>query len=129
MVTVCANAGCSGSSGGGTPTPPPPPAGTYVTPDVTVAATSVAGYSTYTLTATLSAAATNVYSIYGTVGSPISFPPAFQVAAPFGADTGGVSPQMFAVMDDSQYDSWLTVGMVDNANPTAISAIGIDFDA
>ena len=34
-----------------------------------------------------------------------------QVGAPFGTDLGGVNPQFWALNADSQYDSWLTVGI------------------
>jgi hypothetical protein len=33
------------------------------------------------------------------------------VGAPFGTDLGGVNPQFWAFNADSQYDSWLTVGI------------------
>jgi len=70
-----------------------------------------------------------VYTIAGTAAAPLTIPAAFQVAAPFGADIGGVSPAFFPVMADAEFDSWLTVGMTDASNPTAISQIGIDFAA
>ena len=71
----------------------------------------------------------NVYTMFGTVDTPMRFPAAFQVATPFGTNIGGVNPAMFAVNADSQYDSWLTVGMIDASNPSVISSIGIDFAA
>ena len=55
----------------------------------------------------------NVYALYGSEDSPLAIPPAFQVDPPFGADYGGVSPQLFGAEDTAQYDSWLTVGLAD----------------
>ena len=53
----------------------------------------------------------NIYALYGTVDSPLVVPPAFQVAPPFGAQFGGVSPLLFGANPLAQYDSWLTVGL------------------
>ena len=52
----------------------------------------------------------------------MSFPAAFQVAAPFGTDIGGVSPAFFPVIADAEFDSWLTIGITDGSTPGAISA-------
>ena len=64
----------------------------------------------------------NVYAMAGTAETTMSFPPAYQVAAPFGADIGGVSPAFFAIVADAAYDSWLTVGVTDGSAPGAIAA-------
>ena len=69
------------------------------------------------------------YTIYGTASSPISVPPAFQQATPFGANTGGTNPAFWAVMAGAEFDSWLTVGITDGDAGGALSSIGIDFDA
>ena len=78
---------------------------------------------------TLTGAASNVYAIYGTASSPMTIPPAFQAAAPFGVNTGSVNPAFWAVSRDAQFDSWLTVGVTDGDVTGAISSIGINFDA
>jgi hypothetical protein len=47
------------------------------------------------------------------VGAPahtMRIPPAYQVAAPFGVDIGGVNPQFFPIRKEAQFDSWLTAG-------------------
>ena len=54
-------------------------------------------------------------------------PAAYQVKAPFGRDLGGVSPRLFSQQKESQYDSWLTVGVTDGDKTRALSSIGIDF--
>ena len=63
----------------------------------------------------------------GTGDVQMSFPPAYQVAAPFGADIGGVSPAFFAIANNaalgfSEFDSWLTIGVTDGSAVGAISA-------
>jgi hypothetical protein len=79
------------------------------------------------LAVNLDAAKSNVYAMAGTTDQVLSFPAAFQVAAPFGADIGGVNPAFFAVNAASEFDSWLSVGVTDGTSGTAISSIGVDF--
>jgi hypothetical protein len=76
--------------------------------------------------------AKNVYTIYGDTtdtnnNHPMSFPPAYQVAAPFGANVGGVADQLIAVHADAKYDSWLTVGLTSGNDGGAISSMDIDW--
>ena len=59
----------------------------------------------------------------------MNFPPAFQQATPFGANTGGTNPAFWTVMAGAEFDSWLTVGITDGDSSGALSSIGIDFDA
>jgi hypothetical protein len=110
---------CSGGGGGGGASGP--------------ATTNVVGTSgngdTVQLSYTLDADKTNVYAMAGTADAPMTFPAAFQVAAPFGTDLGGVSPALIAVSADAAFDSWLTVGVTDGSAGTAISAspgLGLD---
>ena len=58
----------------------------------------------------------------------MSFSPAYQVAAPFGANVGRVADQLIAVHADAKYDSWSTVGLTGGNSAGAISSIGISFD-
>ena len=46
----------------------------------------VPGYTTYRLSLKLAGDAANVYTIFGREGMSMSFPPAFQVPVPFGAN-------------------------------------------
>eukprot|EP01052_Picozoa_sp_SAG31_P021409 SAG31_NODE_1654_length_7621_cov_3.273597_8_plen_123_part_00 len=55
-------------------------------------------------------------------------PPAYQVAAPFGTNVGGVHAAFFSQVPDAAYDSWLSVGITDG-NSDALGSAGIDFDA
>ena len=119
--------GCDGTV---TPPPPAPAPGTdTLTTHVTVMGTSVDDYTTIRLSATLPSTAANVYAMVGCSPSAaystctaMSFPAAYQVAAPFGADTSGVNPAFFANMPNSEFDSWLTVGMTDGSSTTAIAS-------
>eukprot|EP01043_Picozoa_sp_COSAG02_P005433 COSAG02_NODE_147_length_33939_cov_6.689539_8_plen_220_part_00 len=98
-----------------------------VTAGQTILAASVTGYTTYQLTVTLGSTAQNLYTIFGdTVTGPMTIPPAFQVAAPFGADVSGTSPAFWEIMPDCQYDSWMTVG-VTTGSTGQVSAIGVPF--
>ena len=85
--------------------------------------------TTVQLVATLDAAKSNVYAMAGTSDQSLSFPAAFQVAAPFGADIGGVNPAFFPVNAAAEFDSWVSVGPTDGSAGAAISAIGVDFAA
>merc|ERR1712159_981067 len=66
----------------------------------------------------------------GTSDQIMSFPAAFQVAAPFGTDLGGVAPAFFAVNAAAEFDSWLTIGATDGTLGAALSASpGLGLDA
>ena len=87
----------------------------------------VAGMTTVRLTVRLTGVQSNVYAMAGTGDTPMSFPPAYQVNAPFGADIGGVSPAFFAIANNdalgyAEFDSWLTIGVTDGSAVGAISA-------
>eukprot|EP01046_Picozoa_sp_COSAG06_P030892 COSAG06_NODE_2966_length_6018_cov_42.713127_3_plen_469_part_00 len=90
-------------------------------------ATSTAGHATFRLTVTLAAGSQNMYALFGREGSPMAFPAAFQVAAPFGSNTAGVNPAFYAVSPDAEFDSWLTIGITDSHPAGAISSMGIDW--
>ena len=75
--------------------------GDYLTSDITFTDTSVDGYVTYQISVTLGDAADDVYAIWGSIARPLNVPAAYQVAAPFGADVGGVNPLFFASTPDA----------------------------
>ena len=78
---------------------------------MTVYSTSgVAGHTTYLLGVDLHEGAANIYSIFGSEENPLIVPAAYQVAAPFGKDVGGTNPALWAVMAETEFDSYLTVG-------------------
>jgi hypothetical protein len=64
----------------------------------------------------------------------MQLPSAYQVATPFGADTGGTSPAFWAVANNpaigyAEYDSWITVGLTEGDSSGSLAAIGVDFNA
>jgi hypothetical protein len=89
----------------------------------------ISNYATWRVIATPSGSAANIYTVYGQPGAPMQLPSAYQVPAPFGADTGGTSPAFWPVSSESQYDSWITVGITDGDSSGALAAIGIDFNS
>ncbi len=90
--------------------------------------TGISGMTTYRLMFSLVPGMENVYAMAGEDSHPLSFPPAFQVAAPFGVDIGGVNPAFIDFNRQAEFDSWLTIGVTDGSNPGAISASpGFDF--
>ena len=109
---------------------PPPPSSSqaykYIVPTVqTVSSSGVpGGYTTYHLGARLKGGAANVYTLIGSEAGPLNLPPAFQVAAPFGANYGGVNPAFYAVKKESQYDSWVTVGLT-TGQTSALGSAGL----
>jgi len=113
--------------------PPPPPAPTGPTTSgligtvLTVAAEATRG-NTLRLVVSITGTRSNVYAMAGTSLSPMHFPAGYQVATPFGVDIGGVNPAFFGVMAESEFDSWLTIGMT-GGNTGALSSIGVDFTA
>jgi hypothetical protein len=95
--------------------------------EVTVISTAgVPGYTTFQVSLILHPEVENVYALFGD-NRGLEFPPAYQVATPFGADTGGVNPAFFSYSPQSQYDSWLTIGIT-TGDTTKISQVGMAFE-
>merc|ERR550514_1875841 len=70
----------------------------------------------------------SLHTIYGSPDFPLVLPPAFQVAEPFGANLGGVSPELIAANPSAAFDSWLTIGSTDASQSSALTS-NIDFGA
>lgn len=68
---------------------------------------------------------TNIYSMAGLVGTPLHVPAAWQLAKPFGADTGGINPAYIPFNPKCKFDSWITVGTTTGGG---LGHVGIDFD-
>lgn len=83
-------------------------------------------YTTYRLLVDLVDNQQNLYAIYGDAQSPICFPPAFHAIPSFGANIGGTNPAL-ADVPDSEYDSWLTIGITDGDTSGALYSTGLDF--
>jgi hypothetical protein len=101
-----------------------------VTPVTETIEVGKTGYTTYQLKFVLSDDKVNCYTIFGNPGgNDMVIPAAFQVPAPFGANTGGTNPAFRSFAPDSQFDSWLTAGETAGDTAGAISSIGIDWDS
>lgn len=85
--------------------------------------------TTYQISLTLSGTALNAYTIFGTPDMPMSIPPSYQEAAPFGANAGGVNAAFLPIMPTAAYDGWLTVGITSGDTAGALGTVGIDWDA
>ena len=110
---VCAAGVCAGVA---SPPPAPPSGGGgggATTDGCSVETLDTAlegGYTTIQLKCELPENAANVYVLAGTPTTPMSFPAAYQVAAPFGSDIGAPNPAFIAFNPDVAFDSYLTVG-------------------
>jgi hypothetical protein len=112
------------------------PSYTHLTPTVVAMGASIDdAHATYQFIASLdSATASNVYTIFGTNESPMSWPAAYQCATPFGANTGGTNAAFHAIANNAalgfaEFDSWLSVGVTGGDAAGALSTIGLDFVA
>tara|TARA_B100001094_G_scaffold135535_1_gene131249 strand:+ start:695 stop:2326 length:1632 start_codon:yes stop_codon:yes gene_type:complete len=87
------------------------------------------GYTTYQLSLIIQPDMDikNIYAIYGERENRLIIPPAYQIDEPFNTDIGGMSENIIQIDPDSQYDSWLTIGITDGNKRNLISTIGIDF--
>ena len=86
-------------------------------------------HATYRLVVTLQGGAANVYSLYGTDESPLSFPAAHQEGANAGGvNIGGANPLLFSIFPSAAFDSWLTVGLTEGDTAMELSSIGLDWD-
>ena len=100
---------------------------------VTAATNVVSGHTAFTLMvnprsdAPKDSGAHSIYAIFGTENKLLTVPPAFHVASPFGADFAGTNPAFWQINADSQWDSWLTVGITQGDPHNLISSIGIDW--
>ena len=99
----------------------------------TISTDGIEGHSTFRLALELQGDALDVYSIYGIAGHPMTIPPAFHTAPPFGVDVGGVSPLIYALQRADapgaaagEFDSWLTVGLTEGSGPE-LTSIGIQW--
>ena len=86
------------------------------------------GYATYTVSLAAGREIADVYALFGEMGDPLVVPPAFQVPAPFGKDVGVPDRAFVAFNPDTQFDSFLTIGIDGPALQSgALSSIGLEF--
>ncbi len=107
----------------------------YVCPKITeitdCGSNGLSGYSTYRLSLIVkNSDVKNIYAIYGDdedLPRPMIIPPAYQSIINFNSNIGGVLPAIINIDPDSQYDSWLTIGITDGNTGNQVSTVGIDF--
>ena len=74
----------------------------HASTSTTQMSTSMAGYTTYRVGVNFdSGMVQDVYALYGEAGDAMVIPPAFQVAAPFGADVGPVRALRVQLVDQA----------------------------
>ena len=92
----------------------------------------ILGYTTYELSLILkpNTEAVNIYALYGKENEQMILPPAYQESSNniFNSNIGGVQQGLIDLHPDSQFDSWLTIGITDGDQENKLSSIGIDFD-
>ena len=109
------------------PEPEPEPVFSKGNPGVAlVSRDGVPNMITIRLTYRLNDEQLNVNSLTGTTKFPMKFPPALNVAAPFGSNIGELAATFFAINSESEFDSWLTIDGFDEFD---IEHSNIDFDS
>ena len=93
----------------------------------------IKGYTTYQLSLIVqpNMNVKNIYAMYGDSNNMniMHIPEAYQSSVNKGQNIGGVSEYMVSIFPETNYDSWLTIGIT-NGDPTnLISAVGIDFNS
>ncbi len=93
----------------------------------------IKGYTTYQLSLVVqpNMNVKNIYAMYGDSNNMnnMHIPEAYQSPVNKGQNIGGVSEYMVSIFPETNYDSWLTIGIT-NGDPTnLISAVGIDFNS
>jgi hypothetical protein len=107
---------------------------TYVCPKMTEITNcnmgGIDGYSTYRLSVVIKPDMNikNIYAIYGDSIDEMYLPPVYQSDYKTNSNIGGINQYIINLNSDSNYDSWLTIGITDGDNSNRLSAIGINFD-
>jgi hypothetical protein len=110
----------------------------YVCPKITEVTQcgdgGIDGYTTYRLSLVIkNDNVKNIYAVYGSdsdnIMKPLDFPPAYQGSSIFNNNIGGIPPTLISINSDSQFDSWLTIGLTNGDPLNKLSTIGIDFNS
>ena len=107
---------------------------TYVCPKMTEVTNcndgGIEGYTTFRLSVIIkdNMNIKNIYAIYGDREDNMYLPPAYQSDTKTNHNIGGVEPFIKNLNPDTNYDSWLTIGLTDGDTDNKLSAVGIDFN-
>ena len=69
----------------------------------------------------------NIYAVYGDGKDHMIVPEAYQTSNNIGANIGGINPLLLTYYTNSEFDSWLTIGVTDGNSLGTVNTIGIDF--
>ncbi len=71
----------------------------------------------------------NIYALYGNSLNDNEFlvPASYQSAISINNNMGGISPSIIGTFPDSEWDSWLTIGITDGDKNSALSSVGVPF--
>ena len=72
-------------------------------------------YHTFQVKVNLKNNASHVHTLEGLPASPLNLPPSFQTPALIYSNLGGVNAAQIADNPESEFDSWLTMGITDGA--------------
>ena len=90
---------------------------------------NIQGYSVYEISLEMKHPNGNIYAIYGDEEHPMIIPAAYQLRDNQGANIGGINPILQEYVPETEYDSWLTIGLTDGNPIGRVDAIGIDFNS
>jgi len=91
----------------------------------------IPGYTTYQLSLIIKDKnIKNIYALFGPTGDQhvMIIPRAYQITNTFGSNIGGISESLISINPDSEYDSWLTIGITDGDQSNKLGTIGIDYE-
>jgi len=73
----------------------------------------------------------NIYALFGSTDDQnlMIIPGAYQITNIFGSNIGGISDSLIVINRDSEYESWLTIGITDGDQGNKLGTIGIDFES
>jgi hypothetical protein len=95
----------------------------YASPNI--ATNGFGNAEVYDLYLTLVGDAISLHTLYGNSTNQLTGPSGVYQDPNIGVDVGGTNPAFWFVFPDSEYDSWLTIGVTDGTG--GVSTTGLDF--
>jgi hypothetical protein len=101
----------------------------YVCPNVEVLQfdNKLDGYTTFEISLEVKNINSNIYAIYGDNEDHMIIPEAYQTSNNIGSNIGGINQLLLNYFPNSEFDSWLTIGVTDGNSLGTVNTIGIDF--
>ena len=85
------------------------------------------GYTTFEFSLEVKNINSNIYAVYGSGENHMIVPEAYQTSNNVGVNVGGINPLLLRYYPNSEFDSWLTIGVTDGNSLGTVNTIGIDF--